>query len=76
MTLNRTKLGRAVTFMEYLANIASLIFLAKTLICNKIISAASNELNLVELVVHEPTKSISKKIYHYSFFYWIYHFLM
>ena len=30
MTLNRVKLGRAVTCMKYLANVVSLIFLPKT----------------------------------------------
>ena len=36
MTLNRVKLGRAVTFIKYLASVVSLIFLALTLIWNKI----------------------------------------
>ena len=36
MTVNRLKLGRAVTFMKYLASVVSLIFLVKTLIWNKI----------------------------------------
>ena len=36
MTLNRLKLGRAVTFIEYIASVVSLKFLAKTLIWNKI----------------------------------------
>ena len=36
MTLNRVKLGPAVTFIKYLANVVSLIFLAFTLIWNKI----------------------------------------
>ena len=36
MTLNRVKLGRAITFMKYLASVVSLIFLVETLICNKI----------------------------------------
>ena len=30
MTLNCIKLGRAVTFMKYLASVVSLIFLTKT----------------------------------------------
>ena len=51
MTLNCVKLGRAVTFMKYLAGVVSLIFLAKTLIWNKITFPASNSLNLPELVV-------------------------
>ena len=76
MTLNRIKLGRVVTFMKYLASVVSLIFLAKTLIWNKITFPASNSLNLAELVVNEPMKSIYKKIYQYSFFYSIYHCLM
>ena len=36
MTLNRVKLGRAVTFVKYLASVVSLVFLALTLIWNKI----------------------------------------
>ena len=36
MTLNRVKLGRAVTFMKYLASVVSLIFLPITLIWNNI----------------------------------------
>ena len=76
MTLNRIKLGRAVTFMKYLASIVSLIFLVKTLIWNKITFLASNSLNLAELVVNESTKSIYKKNYQYSFSYLIYHYLM
>ena len=35
MSLNRVKLGRAVTFIKYLASVVSLIFLALTLIWNK-----------------------------------------
>ena len=50
MTLNRVKLGRAVTFMKYLASAVSLIFLSKTLILNKIKFWPSNLLNLAELV--------------------------
>ena len=42
MTFNRVKLGRAVTFIKYLASVVSLIFLAKTLIWNKITFSASN----------------------------------
>ena len=76
MTLNRVKLGRAVTFMKYLASVVSLIFLAKTLIWNKITFLTSNLLNFAELVENEPLKSIYKKIYKYSFFYPIYHYLM
>ena len=60
MTLNRVKLGRAVSFMKYLPSVVSLIFLAKTLIWNKIAIPASNSLNLTELVVNEPTNSIDK----------------
>ena len=63
MTLNRRKLGRAVTFMKYLARVVSLIFLAKCLIWNKITLRLSNSLNLEELMVNELSKSISKKIY-------------
>ena len=60
MTLNRVKLGRAVSFIKYLASVVSLIFLTKTLIWNKITFAASNSLNLAELEVNEPMESIYK----------------
>ena len=76
MTPNRVKLGRAVTFMKYLARVVSLIFLAKILFWNKTTFPASNLLNLAELVVNEPMKSIHKKIYQYSFFCLIYYCLM
>ena len=62
MTLDRIKLGRAVTFMKYLTSVVSLIFLAKTFIWNKITFPASNSLNLAEVVVNEPTKDIYKKV--------------
>ena len=71
MTLNRVKLGRAVTFMKYLASVVSLIFLPKILIWNKITFPTSDLLNFAELVGNE-LKSISKKVYQYSFFYPIY----
>ena len=35
MSLNGVKLGRAVTFIKYLASVVSLIFLALNLIWNK-----------------------------------------
>ena len=76
MTLNGVKLGRAVTFMKYLAIVVSLILLAKTLIWNNITFPASNSLNLAELVVNESMKIIYKKTYQHSFFYSIYHCLM
>ena len=60
MTLNRVKLGRAVTFMKYLLSIVSLIYLAKTLIWSNITFPASDSLNLAELVVNETIKSIYK----------------
>ena len=53
MTVNHVKLGRAVTFMKYLAGVASLMLVAKTLIWNKITFPASNWLNLAELVVNK-----------------------
>ena len=62
MTLNRVKLGCAVTFMKYLASVVPLIFLPKTLNWNKITFLSSNLLNLAELAVNELMKSISKKI--------------
>ena len=61
MTLNRLKLGRAITFIKYLANVVSLIFLAKTLIWNKINFPTLNLMNLAELVENEPMKSIYQK---------------
>ena len=76
MNLHSVKLGRAVTFMKYLASVVSLIFLPKTLILNKITIWLSRLLNLAELVVNELTKSISKKIYQHSCFYLIYHCLL
>ena len=62
MALNCVKLGRAATFMKYLASVVSLVFLAKTLIWNKVTFPASNLLNLAELVLNEPMKSIYRKI--------------
>ena len=62
MTLNCLKLRRVVTFMKYLASVVSLIFLAKTLIWNKIMLPASNFLNFAELVENESLKSIYKQI--------------
>ena len=55
------KLGRAATFMEYLASLVSLIFLLNTLMWNKITFWLSNSLNPAELVVNEIPKSRSKK---------------
>ena len=66
MALNRVKLGLTVT---YLASVASLIFLPKTLIWNKIRLRLSNLLNLAELVVNELAKSVSKKNCKCFFFY-------
>ena len=67
MTLNHIKLGRTVTFMKYLARVVSLIFLAKTLIWNKITFPASNSLNIAELVIIKSAKRISKKFTNISF---------
>ena len=67
MTLNHIKLGRTVTFTNYLASVVFLIFLAKTLILNKITFPASNLLNFAELVEGELMKSISKKFTNISF---------
>ena len=44
MTLNRVKLGRAVTFIKYFDGEVSLMFLAKCLIWNKITFPESNSL--------------------------------
>ena len=75
MTLNHVKLGRAITFMKYLASVGSLIFLTKILIWNKITLPASNLLNFAELVENELPKSFSKKTAN-IFFYPIYHYLL
>ena len=58
MTHNRLKLEHAVTFMKYLASVVSLIYLAKTLIWNKINFRTLNLMTLAELVENEPMKSI------------------
>ena len=58
MTLNHVKLGRAVTFMEYLASVVSLIFPAKAIIWNKTVFPVLNSLNLAELEVNQSMKSI------------------
>ena len=73
MTPNRVKLGRAVTFIKYLASVVSLIFLAKTLIWHKITFPESNLLNFTELVAKEPMKIIYTNNYQYSHFYLIYY---
>ena len=51
MALNRVKLGRAVNFMKYLAGVVSLIYLAKTLIWNRVTFPTSNSLNVADLVI-------------------------
>ena len=76
MTVNCLKLGRAVTFTKYLASVVSLIFLAKTLIWNKINFRSLNLMNFAELVEIEPMKSIYQKIYENSSFCLIYRCLM
>ena len=63
MNLNCVNLERAVTFLKYLASVVSLIFLAKTLILNKITFPTSNLLNFAELVEDESLKSIYEDIY-------------
>ena len=76
MTVNCLKLGPAVSFMKYLASVLSLIFLAKTLIWNKINFPTLNLMDLAELMENEPMKSIYQKNYQNSFFCLIYHCLM
>ena len=68
MTVNCLKLGLAVSFMKYLASVLSLIFLAKTLIWNKINFPTLNLMDLAELMENEPMKSIYQKNYQNSFF--------
>ena len=74
--LNRVKLGRTVTFMKYLASVVTLIFPPVTLIWNNITLPPLYLLNLAWLVVNELTKSISKEISQYSFFFPIYHCIL
>ena len=62
MTLNRVKLGHAVTFMKQLASVVSLIYLPKSLVWNKITFPESNKSNFAELVENVLMKSISKNI--------------
>ena len=76
MTVNRLKLGRAVSCMKYLASVVSLIFLVKTLIWNKINFPTLNLMNIAELVENEPMNSIYQKTYQHSFFCLIYYCLM
>ena len=52
MTVNRLKLRLAVSFMEYLASVLSLIILAKTLIWNKINFPTLNLMDLAGLIAH------------------------
>ena len=59
MTLDCIKLRRAITFMKYLANVVSLIFLPKT--WNKATFLASNLLNFSELLENELMKSAFRK---------------
>ena len=61
MTLNRVKLGHAVTFMKYLASVVPLIILPKIVNWSKIRFPESNSLNLAKLLVNELMKRISKK---------------
>ena len=62
MTFNCAKLGHAVTFMEYLDNVVSLIILPNTSIWNKITFWLSNSLNLAELVVCELRRVSPKNL--------------
>ena len=62
MILNCIKLWRAVTVMNFLARVISLIFLPKTLIWNKITFPASKSLNFARLVENELMKGILKKL--------------
>ena len=61
MTINRVKLGCAVTFMINVGSVACLRFLAKALIWNKITFKAPNSLTFAELMVNELMKSIYQR---------------
>ena len=71
MNLNRVKLGRAATFIKYLACVVSLIFLSKTLEQN----------HVSDIKFAESSRAAGKwayewhlqKVYQYSFFYPIYY---
>ena len=62
MTFSHLELGRTVIFLKYLASIATLICLPKTLIWNKTTFLASNSLNLAALVVNKLMRIISIRI--------------
>ena len=62
MTLTCVKVGRAATFMKYLANVVSLMFLPKTLNWSKIHVSAIKLMNFAEQVVNELTRVSLKKI--------------
>ena len=70
MTLNGLKLGHPINFMKYLASVASLIFLAKTLIWNKINFPILNLMNLEELVEMSLWIVSTKKITKIPFSVW------
>ena len=61
MSLNRGKLRCAVTFIKYLASVVTLIFLALTLIWNKITFPTQKTLHLAQLVVNKAMNSMYKK---------------
>ena len=52
MILNRVKLGRAVTFIEYFTIEVPLIFPPKTLILNTMTFPNSNSLNFPEVAIN------------------------
>ena len=63
MILNRVKLGRAVTFMKYLASINSLTFLPKTLILTKMAFTISHSLTFSGLVANELQTRLSLNVF-------------
>ena len=84
MTPNPVKIGNAVTFMKNLATVASLIFLSKTLIWNKItfVFCFCFFYHVLAIKFSESCRAGGKwaykeylqKIHWCSFFYLIYHF--
>ena len=63
MILNRVKLGRAVTFMKYLASITSLTLLPKTLILTKMAFTISHSQKFSGLVANELQTRLSLNVF-------------
>ena len=73
MTLNRVKVGRAVTFVKYLSGVVSLMFLPKTLIWNKNHVSGIKFAEFCRASEKWTNVEYLQKIYQYFFFCPIYH---